>query len=347
MPSLTAETYKRILVRLPPTRESDSSVYTLINCSEASSLLRSVSTSPELWKPHYEIRYRHSNEHKEEERKSKNGYNLRGLYIERRKLESQALDTISKVIQGDTGSFHPPREEGDGPQVSWLQVVGRSIAQLGMDIYDLLDILQRTAPQTLRGAPKAAELEHEHPTSPWKSWAWYLKGLVLRHDAISGWLRMKDNPDQTTFERSLAGLSAFHGVSHVEVGGTNDVFCGLIPNLVDIDIRRSGFVGVRMSFCFRVFWGFYPREPLRDLPRRDCQDMREGVCIHGEQTLPSPPVRRCSTILRKTEYAYLTVLRTHRFQGPTRRSLPTPFHLRPGSSKGRPNVVGIRIRCDL
>jgi hypothetical protein len=135
--------------------------------------------------PHYQIRYRHSDERKEEERKSKARSDWRALYVERRGLESQALDTMKNVILGNTESFRPVGEEEDEHDehpVPWLQVVGRSIVQLGMDVYDLLDILQRTPPRRLRGAPEEAELAYEHPTSPWKSWAMYLKGLVLRHD---------------------------------------------------------------------------------------------------------------------------------------------------------------------
>jgi hypothetical protein len=91
--------------------------------------------------------------------------------------------------------------------------------QFGMDVYDLLDILERTAPRVLRGAPRKAELRYEHPTSPWKSWAMNLKDLVLRHDTVRRWIRLKDNPEEMTFERTLAGLSAFYGVSDLEVGG--------------------------------------------------------------------------------------------------------------------------------
>lgn len=145
------------------------------------------------------------------------------MYNQRRKLESRALDTMKNVILGNTESFRPAaeeEEEHDGHPVRWLQVVARSIVQLGMDIYDLLDILQKTAPRRLRGAPEEVDLVYECPVSPWKSWAVYLKGLVLRHDAISKWIRLKDNPEEMTFESALAGLSAFYGVSYVEVGGT-------------------------------------------------------------------------------------------------------------------------------
>ena len=218
------EIYHHIVAQLPPLRDSDSSVHALVNCSEANSTLRWASTSAALWGPHYQIRYRHSDERKEEERKSKTKFDWRALYVERRRLESQALDTMKNVILGYTESFRPTdetsEEEHDTHPVPWLQVVGRSIVQLGMDVYDLLEILQRTPPRRLRGAPEATELTYERPTSPWKSWAAYLKGLVLRHDAIGRWIRMKDNPEEMTFERALAGLSAFYGVSYFEVGVT-------------------------------------------------------------------------------------------------------------------------------
>ena len=45
----------------------------------------------------------------------------------------------------------------------------------------------------------------------------YLRGLVLRHDALTRWIYMRVDPEETTFERALAGLSAFYGVSYVEV----------------------------------------------------------------------------------------------------------------------------------
>lgn len=150
------------------------------------------------------------------------------MYIERRRLESQVLDTMKDVILGNIESLRPAgeEEEHDGHPVPWLQVVGRSTVQFGMDIYDMLDILQRTAPRRLRGAPEEAELAHRQPTSPWESWAVYLKGLVLRYDAISRWVRMKNNPVEMTFEGVLAGLSAFYGVSSLEVGGTVFLWIG-------------------------------------------------------------------------------------------------------------------------
>ena len=221
MSPFPVEIYRHILAQLPPLRDSDSSVHTIIRCSEASSILRYVSTSAALWWPHYRIRYRHSDEWREEGRKSKTGSDWRVRYAERRRLESQALDIMKNIILGNTESFRPAGEEDKehgGHPVPWLQVVGKSMVRLGMDIYDLLDVLQRTAPRRLKGAPEEAELAHRHPTSPWESWAMYLKGLVLRHDTINGWIRMKGNPGEMTFERALAGLSAFYGVSYTEVG---------------------------------------------------------------------------------------------------------------------------------
>jgi len=227
MSQFPVEIYHHILAQLPPLRDEDSSVYTLVNCSETNSILRWVSTSAALWEPHYQIRYRHNDERKEAERKSKLGSDWRALYVERRRLESQALDTMKNVILGNTESFLPvegkseeAEEEHDEHPHPWLQVVGRLIVQLGMDIFDVLDILQRTAPRRFKGAPEEAELAYEHSTSPWKSWAIYLRGLVLRHDALSRWIYMRVDPEETTFERALAGLSAFYGVSYVEVGRT-------------------------------------------------------------------------------------------------------------------------------
>ena len=222
MSPFPVEIYHHILAQFPPLRDSDSAVYTFINCSEANSILRYVSTSPALWWPHYQIRYKHSDEWKEEERRSRTGSDWMVLYAERRRLESQAVDVMRNIILGNTESVYPAgreEEEHDGHPTPWLQAVGKSTVQLGMDIYDLLDVLQRTAPHRHKGAPEEAELGYGDPTSPWKSWAMYLKGLVLRHDAISRWIRMKDNPGEMTFERALAGLSAFYGVSYTEVGG--------------------------------------------------------------------------------------------------------------------------------
>ena len=270
MSPFPAEIYHHILAQLPPLRCEDSSVYALVNCSEVNSALRWVSIAPTLWGPHYQIRYRHNDERKEEERKSKSESNWRVLYAERRRLESQALDMMKAVILGNTEPLCMAEGESEGGEeqdehpVPWLQVVGRSIVRLGMDIYDMLDILQRTAPRRFRGAPEEAELKYENPTSPWKSWAMYLKGLVLRHDALSRWIRMKDNPDETTFERALAGLSAFHGVSYVEVGGMA-FSCGPVLNS-DLDIGCSGLAGIRMSSSLRFFWCTSPGESYRVVP---------------------------------------------------------------------------------
>ena len=220
MSPFPAEIYGHILAQLSPLRDSDSSVFTLVNCSETNSFLRYITASAALWGPHYQIRYKHSNEREERVRKSKFKSDWRALYFERRRLESQVLAMMKGIILGNVGEERLEKEEEREHPVPWLQVVGRSTARLGMDVYDVLDILQRTAPRRFRGAPEEAELAYENPTSPWKSWAVYLKGFILRHDALSRWIRMKDHPEETTFERALAGLSAFYGVSYVEVSGT-------------------------------------------------------------------------------------------------------------------------------
>lgn len=268
MSPFPAEIYHHILAQLPPTRDSDSSVHTLLNCSEVNSLLRCVSISATLWRPHYQIRYKHSDERKEEERRSKTSSNWRALYVERRRLESQALKTMKNIILGNTESLYPAAEEEGGEHehmVSWLQVVGRSTVQLGMDIYDMLDILQRTAPRRILGAPVEEELACEHPTSPWKSWAEYLKGLVLRHDTVSRWIRMKDRSEEVNFERTLAGMSAFYGVSYVEVGGTASSSLVVLNSVVP-DIRRFGFAGRGMQSRLRVFWCSNTGKPRRSAP---------------------------------------------------------------------------------
>lgn len=295
MTQFPVEIYHYILTQLPPLRDEDSSVYALVSCSETNSVLRWVSTSAALWEPHYQIRYRHNDERREAERKSKLESNWRALYVERRRLESQALDMMKNVILGNMDSFLPAEgkpeeveEDHDEHPLPWLQVIGKSIVQLGMDIFDMLDILQRTAPRRFKGAPEDVELAYEHPTSPWKSWAIYLRGLVLRHDTLSRWIHMRVDPEKMTFERALAGLSAFYGVSYVEVGGTV-FFYKLVLNFVNSDIGRSGFAGVRMSDSVGVSWCSPPREPYWVEPAPCGWGLQGNMRIHEKQRFRTLP----------------------------------------------------------
>jgi hypothetical protein len=110
MSPFPVEIYGHILAQLPPLRGSDSSVFTLVNCSETNSILRYIAASAALWGPHYQIRYKHSSE-REEVRKSRFKSDWRALYFERRRLESQVLAMMKDIILGNVGSTVEERSE--------------------------------------------------------------------------------------------------------------------------------------------------------------------------------------------------------------------------------------------
>lgn len=180
--------------------------------------------------------------------------------MERRRLESQALGIMKNAILGNTESLRPTGEEEEEHNehpVAWLQVVGRPTVQLGMDVYDLLDILQRTAPRRLRGAPEEAELAYEHPTSPWKE----LGGVFERPRSSS-----RHHQQVDPYEGQSLGDDARKGVgravsilrSLVRRSGWNGAFCEPVLNSIDSDIGRSGFADIGMSGSLRVFWRSHP-----------------------------------------------------------------------------------------
>ena len=261
------------------------------------------------------------------------------MYIERRRLESRALDTMKDIILGNAESFRPAAEERNTMDIRYPGY--RSTVQFGMNIYDLLDIIQKIPPRRLRGAPEEADLACERPISPWKGWAMYLKGLVLRHDAINRRILMKDNPEEMTFERTLAGLSGFYGVSYVEVGGTVLLLwicserCRFRYRTLWIHSHRN----VVLSSCLSA-----PENPAELRPddvAGICGFMRsKGFTACRTETFPCITKDRIRATDKRLSNLQIPLFRL-------RISLPTPFYLRPGSESEYPHGVSLRVCRDL
>jgi len=91
-PWLPTELYIHILSYLPPGKDrADLSVKTLCSCLSANSHLRNAALFPDLWEPHYRVRYTECVEEREERRREETKGDWRLMYVARRELDRKAL----------------------------------------------------------------------------------------------------------------------------------------------------------------------------------------------------------------------------------------------------------------
>jgi F-box protein 21 len=236
IPKIPQEIYIDILYQLPAERYCDDSVLAITACASASSSLRAAATTLALWRPHYLVRYPHcrSEKHEEEEemRKWRCGGDWRKMYIERRKVDKEAYEVVDSLIlcqwrrkRKDDGSlWKGPFDPNDKPldEVEATRLVHeclREMVKFGVAVLDALDVLEQ-AP-----VPPWFRMKHEKPVQyvpqhalPRRYWAAALRGLIVRHDAVTLWVRMRFEGGRTiSMERAFAGLTAFFGIGYLEV----------------------------------------------------------------------------------------------------------------------------------
>ena len=148
--------------------------------------------------------------------------------------------------------------------MSWPLVVGRSTAQLRMDAYDMLEILESTAPRALGCPPPPrgkGTTEYEHSPSPQKSWVVHLKMSASPRyrpytgsSVGSGFLRKGPRLGRERFTEFRSGWNA--------------TICRIVLNSVDlVDTYQTA---VFSSFSDSVFQCSYPAEL--------CQSDITGAC---------------------------------------------------------------------
>jgi F-box protein 21 len=103
-PWLPPELYLDILLRLPVSRDTDSSVLALVSCIHAGNKgLKLAAVNPSLWEAHYRARYTHSSLIVEPVRQAAMHEDWYKMYSLRRKLDIKAVLLLDKIVGFEGG----------------------------------------------------------------------------------------------------------------------------------------------------------------------------------------------------------------------------------------------------
>lgn len=201
VPQLPLDVLVLVLSHLPPERTlSDSSARTLARFATCSRLFHDAAAVPSLWEPHYKARFTLSDAAKEEERIARLNDNWRERYVERKRLESQALVIIQTMCQ-----------DRKTRRRSVKNMIG-----LSMDVWDVVE-LRTEMPLPPSFGPESTwdmDTHGQVPTWPLSMTYWsHQAQLVLsRSYAISELQRLKlaqGTPDEVPFTDAMMLLSYF------------------------------------------------------------------------------------------------------------------------------------------
>lgn len=193
-PQLPLDVYAEIFIRIPVVQD-DSSIKTLIACTEANSQLRNAAIIPSIWQPHYLARYTHSLEAKEAERRRDIKDDWRLLMISRLRLDGIALKALDAVVH----------------LTSDRTTLAREVCTHSLDIFDTIHLEAQQPKLAKEGLASGLTKFY---------WAKQLSGLIARREALGVWIDClvhNKNSSWLFFERAIAGLSSFFGVSLTQV----------------------------------------------------------------------------------------------------------------------------------
>lgn len=193
---LPFDLYVHILEQLTPLTDSAESVSTLVSCLATSSSFRAAASVSGLWEPHYHARYTICDVAKEQSRKQSTGGDWRLMYLERRRIDRETLDILSKMVmeRGD-GRLERAREVN-----SMFSFDAWNVLEIAAS-YPLPEIFNEPGVQERRPVPSHAV--------PMRFWAQMLLGTIARSHAVSTWGNLKSNDTPKALELSFACVSSF------------------------------------------------------------------------------------------------------------------------------------------
>ncbi|KAG2155562.1 YccV-like-domain-containing protein [Suillus clintonianus] len=196
---LPFDLYVHILEQLTPSTDSDESITVLISCLKASPSLRAAASVSGLWEPHYRVRYAICDPAKEQSRKRSTGGDWRLMYLERRRIDLETLDILSKIVA----------ERGDGR----LEKAREVNTMFSFDAWNVLETAASyPLPETFLD-PGAAPSPERRPVPPHavptRFWAQMLLGAIARSHAVRTWGKLISNDTPQALELSFACVSSF------------------------------------------------------------------------------------------------------------------------------------------
>ena len=202
---LPVELYTHILSFLP--LEEASTLKTLHSVLGTSTYLRAIVSSSSAWKPIYQQRYTQCVPANEARRRAQFGNDYLKLFLERRRLDHDALSLVDEIRLNIAG------------RSSRARVLAR---EYSFDVWDALEAeTVLPVPQYCRCPYRRLDQDSEREAAPQalprRYWAGAVQGVIARYWAVEMWKRAVAEDDAVTFEEVLMGFSAFFGWSPFSV----------------------------------------------------------------------------------------------------------------------------------
>ncbi|KAJ7207393.1 hypothetical protein B0H12DRAFT_1158814 [Mycena haematopus] len=192
---LSLDLYVSVLQQIPAHRTDSEGVVTLVNCLQANTELREAALVGTLWKPHYCVRYTHSDQDSESRLNARYNSNWRLMYAERRRQDMVALGLLDKI------TLH---REGRYP-------LAATLTSMSFDIWDALEIQCSLPVPTPFGGNAAAATAAPYALTR-RFWAEAMLETISRRFAILQWGRLINEPENSvSFVDVFSSLSCFFG----------------------------------------------------------------------------------------------------------------------------------------
>ncbi|CAA7265914.1 unnamed protein product [Cyclocybe aegerita] len=234
---------------------------TLASCLQTNSQFRDAASLPLLWKPHYHIRYEHSDQKRERARRNAvqdNNWQL--LYSERRRLDCKTMRLLDEVVSNRVTR----------------QAQAELVVELAMDVWDALE-LESECPVP---APFAdTEFENgscipDHAITR-RFWAKSLLDTISRGHAVSIWRRFWEHSGGPSFEETMTPISCFLGCSEKRITAQLDD----LANRCRKDLENKGIVvnsgdpGYNLASLCRGIWLFMREDGFSAPSKQEYQDI--------------------------------------------------------------------------
>lgn len=207
---LPFDIYVQILKQLPVLPLADEGPRTLIACLRTNSVLRSAASVAAVWEPHYRVRYRISHPENEVSRRQTLGDDWKSLYMERVRLDRQALKILDVIIIKRDGRLERAREV---------------TSTLSYDVWSVL-ATEAECPIPEPFCPFDSNDTQIPPHAiPRRFWARSLLGTIARSHAVRTWSRVRDDDDEDaeTLETAIACLSSYFAHPPMQVSGEHTI----------------------------------------------------------------------------------------------------------------------------
>lgn len=209
---LPFDIYVQIFKQLPVSAQTDEGPRTLAACLRANSILRSAASIATLWEPHYHERYTLSVPANELARKQAFGNDWKSLYLQRIRLDRQAIKILNDIIMERDARLERAREV---------------TSTLSYDVWNALATeAQCPVPEQFRGVNDSKDGEVPRHAIPRRFWARSLLGTIARSHAVRTWCAIRDkeeyHADTLWLETAIACLSSYFAHPPMEVSNARN-----------------------------------------------------------------------------------------------------------------------------